>query len=94
MEKKYGEDKDCSVKLAKTKRGFLIGIFTDMYGSSCSIQESSLADEACVWLGVKEVNGKPARMHLTQAMVADLLPLLQHFVEHGTLPDDADEDGS
>lgn len=26
------------------------------------------------------------RMHLTREMVAELLPLLQHFVEHGTLP--------
>lgn len=26
------------------------------------------------------------RMHLSQSMVQDLLPLLQHFAEHGTLP--------
>lgn len=26
------------------------------------------------------------RMHLSQSMVRDLLPLLQHFAEHGDLP--------
>lgn len=26
------------------------------------------------------------RMHLSQSMVRDLLPLLQHFAEHGCLP--------
>lgn len=26
------------------------------------------------------------RMHLSQSMVRELLPLLQHFAEHGTLP--------
>lgn len=26
------------------------------------------------------------RMHLSQSMVRDLLPLLQHFAEHGALP--------
>ena len=30
------------------------------------------------------------RMHLSQSMVRDLLPLLQHFAETGDLPDNAD----
>lgn len=29
---------------------------------------------------------RSARMHLTQEMAADLLPLLEHFVKHGRLP--------
>lgn len=73
-------------------RGFLKGSFKDRYGEECSIQKSSLATEDCIWLGCRhetvDKQGRPcgARMHLTQAMVADLLPLLQHFVETGELP--------
>lgn len=74
--------------LKPTLRGFLNGIFKDKYGSECSIQESSAASESCIWLGVdKPFDGEiGTRMHLTQPMVANLLPLLQHFVEKGYLP--------
>ena len=74
-------------------RGFLRGEFTDRYGEQCSIQKSSLAGEDCIWLGCNHetINHKTgqqcgARMHLTRQMAADLLPLLQHFVETGELP--------
>lgn len=73
-------------------RGFLRGEFKDRYGDKCSIQKSSLATEDCIWLGCDhetvDQHGRPcgARMHLTQQMVADLIPLLQHFVETGELP--------
>lgn len=62
-------------------RGFLRGQFTDRYGFPCSIQKSSLATEDCIWLGRDLV-----RMHLTREMAAELIPLLQHFVETGELP--------
>jgi hypothetical protein len=39
------------IKLRKTERGFVRGEFVDRYGAGCSIQESSLASEACIWLG-------------------------------------------
>jgi len=73
--------------------------FRDLYGAKCSIQESSLASAPAIWLGCDEGylvgDGPPwpekrnllARMHLTQAQVKSLLPLLQHFVEHGCLPE-------
>lgn len=85
-------------------RGFLRGEFKDRYGAKCSLQESSLATEACIWLGVNEPEIKimgprgwedvpippgalrSGRMHLTQRMVADLLPALKHFVKTGYLP--------
>lgn len=72
-------------------RGFLRGEWLDRYGEKCSIQKSSLAGEDCIWLGCDHetvYQGRPcgARMHLTRQMVADLLPLLQHFVETGELP--------
>jgi hypothetical protein len=82
-------------------RGFMYGEFKDRYGESCSIQESSLATEAAIWFG-PNANTKPhmgmtaaPRMHLTQEQVAELLPILQHFVDTGRLPwpDDNAPDG-
>lgn len=35
-----------------TCRGYPIGRFRDQYGKGCSIQDSSLATEACVWVGI------------------------------------------
>ena len=73
-------------------RGFLKGKFKDRYGADCSIQKSSLATEDCIWLGCDHETVDPkgtlcgARMHLTQSMAADLIPLLQHFVDTGELP--------
>ena len=68
-----------------TNRGFRRVDFTDRYGAACSLQESSLATEAAIWLGVNDPMA--SRMHLTQEQVAELLPLLQHFAETGYLPE-------
>ena len=38
----------------RTERGFALAEFTDRYGNECSIQDSSLATEACIWLGIAE----------------------------------------
>ncbi len=65
----------------QTERGFNIIKFTDRYGQACSLQESSLAFESAIWLGVDA--GTNQRMHLTQEQVAVLLPHLQEFVENG-----------
>lgn len=72
--------------------GFLNGKFKDRYDVPCSIQKSSLAFEDCIWLGADEVTvdhvtGKTfnTRMHLTQDMVRDLLPLLHRFADTGEL---------
>jgi hypothetical protein len=79
------------MELRMTERGFMRGDFVDRYGEKCSIQESSLATEPCIWLGQNEgthhhVTGScSARMHLTQEMAAELIPLLQRFVAQGGL---------
>jgi hypothetical protein len=44
------------MKLEKTERGFKNGKFTDRYGAKCSIQESSLATEDAIWLGVDDAD--------------------------------------
>lgn len=115
------------MEIKHTERGFARAEFTDRYGAECSIQDSSLADEAAIWLGVNTVipkvlasqaiamgrsdvaNGETTgwvnwpipdcaltsgRMHLTQAQVAALLPMLHHFVKHGQLPEPKGKDGA
>lgn len=72
------------INMRKTDRGFLLGEFEDHYKNPCSIQESSLADEDCIWLGTSE--GKiHSRMHLTQDMAVELIRHLQTFVDTGRL---------
>ena len=73
-------DGNMKMELRKTERGFARCDFVDRYGFQCSIQESSLATEYAIWLGVTE-----NRMHLTQEMAEALIPLLQKFVETGEL---------
>lgn len=41
-----------------TNRGFSLRRFTDLYGSKCSLQESSLATERAIWLGVSDADPK------------------------------------
>ena len=43
-------------EFTKTARGFNISSFKDRYGEECSLQESSLATESAIWLGVNEPN--------------------------------------
>lgn len=40
------------LEFKKTPRGFVVAKFLDRYKHPCSIQESSLATEAAVWLGI------------------------------------------
>jgi len=39
---------------SKTNRGFGLIEFEDCYGKKCSIQQSSIATESCLWLGVDD----------------------------------------
>jgi hypothetical protein len=85
-----------------TERGFARYDFRDLNGDECSLQKSSMAGTlgseeliSAIWLGcehetVHEKTGQPcgARMHLTQAQVASLLPVLLHFVMTGEVSDE------
>lgn len=81
------------MELRCTQRGFAIIEFKDRYGHSSSLQDSSLADEAAIWLGFDNTIQRPEnitddlgqRMHLTQEMVRELLPHLQAFAETGSI---------
>lgn len=44
------------MKIIKTNRGFKVINFKDQYNIDCSLQESSLATEACIWLGSDDAN--------------------------------------
>jgi hypothetical protein len=46
------------MKIEPTSRGFLRGEFKDRNGVSCSLQESSSADGACIWLGCNDIGLK------------------------------------
>ena len=76
--------------LRKTERGFVRAEFEDSYGTLCSVQESSNV-EPHLWLGCNEGmhtdNQCCARMHLTPELAAELIPLLQVFIETGSLPE-------
>lgn len=43
-----------SLRPDKTGRGFNVRAFTDLYGSTCSVQDSSLATDDAIWLGVDD----------------------------------------
>lgn len=62
------------MQIEYTSRNFPLVRFTDSLGRSCSLQESSLASESCIWFGRDVINEpEPKRMHLTQGMVAEIL---------------------
>lgn len=43
-----------AIKYDQTKRGFKVFDFKDMYGSECSLQDSSLATESAIWFGTDD----------------------------------------
>lgn len=71
----------------KNDRGFSYIEFDDYYKQKCSLQMSSLATNAAIWLGVDNtgplMDSKPVnhRMHLTKREVKKLLPHLIKFIE-------------
>ena len=97
------------MKVVKTARGFSVIEFKDRYDNKCSIQDSSLATEDCIWLGIDDANPQimasqvmkngtgwvkypihpdvslTTRMHLTQDQAADLIEILERFVDTGSI---------
>ena len=46
------------LKKSKTNRNFHLIEFKDRYNKKCSLQESSLAEEAAIWFGVDDPEPK------------------------------------
>lgn len=49
------------MKIKPNARGFAYGEFTDLYGSKCSLQKSSLAGTDAIWLGINDANPRILR---------------------------------
>ena len=80
------------MRLKKTRRGFKLAEFKDIYGEPCSLQESSLADKPAIWLGCEKEMIHPntgeslgARMHLDKKLAKELIKHLSRFIETGCL---------
>ncbi len=79
------------IRWLSTERGFGRGEFFDFYGEACSVQESSSADQKCVWLGCDhetfDHQCRPcgARMHLTREMAREIGEILLRFADSGKL---------
>lgn len=48
------KEEKVNIEFKPTERGFERGEFTDLYGHQCSIQDSSLATQAAIWLGIND----------------------------------------
>ncbi len=79
-------------KRKKTERGFQYILFQDKNDKICSIQESSIATDYCLWLGVDRIKSvlgfwesADVGMHLTQSHAKKLIKHLQKFVDTGHL---------
>lgn len=79
-----------TLEIKHTERGFALAEFIDSNYQACSIQNSSIASQPHIWLGVdRDIdNVESVRMHLTQAEAADLIPLLRRFVVTGSISPD------
>lgn len=44
------------IKWTRTDRGFALGEFSDRHDQACEIAKSSLAEEDCIWLGIRDAN--------------------------------------
>ena len=64
--------------LRRTERGFEIITFHDRYNQACSLQQSSLAFEDAIWLGIAG-----NRMHLTESQVMNLVERLNVWLLSG-----------
>lgn len=77
------------MRLKKTPRGIWRADFKDSYGKECSIQESSMATEDHIWLGINDgthhMGSCLARMHLSRSQAKQLIKHLTKFVETGKL---------
>lgn len=51
------------IKIKKTERGFAFLNFKDKNGVECSIQQSSLATDECIWFGADKIGLKEFVAH-------------------------------
>lgn len=76
----------------RNNRGFERLDFKDRYAVDCSIQQSSLATEQALWLGVDDIypanfDSPYGRMHLNVDQVKRLIEELQYWVDNDKFQD-------
>lgn len=98
------KNQETSFKKGKTSWGFHKIEFKDINGVECSVQESSLATEEAIWLGVDDPDPEillpnkgwvkypvledvlfKSRMHLSIKQAAQLVRILNKFLETGSV---------
>jgi len=72
------------MKIEKTERGFEVIEFKDIYGSECSLQQSSIATyeepgTGAIWFGKGN-----ERMHIDLKLLKELLPYLKRWAKSGS----------
>lgn len=79
-----------------TRKGLLRGEFLDRIGAICSLQESSIVEDSCLWLGVEvDFDGREVRngrVLLSQEQALQLIPVLRHFARTGRVGSDGPEE--
>ena len=58
----------------KTERGFEVNHFKDTYGLDCSIQDSSIATDDRIWLGVHNAPVKIMKKDIILLRTCDIIP--------------------
>jgi len=61
----------CMTEHGQTSRGFDLVRFVDASGKKCSLQQSSIGDSSCIWLGI---DGPDPQILKSQAVDLGLLP--------------------
>jgi hypothetical protein len=69
-----------AVEFEKTGRGFAIGRFTDVGGTTCTIQKSSTADEDRIWLGAEEIGLKHFKAYKGWSDVVLVNTVEEHYI--------------
>ena len=72
------------MKIEKTERGFELIKFKDIYGSECSLQQSSIAlyerpGTGAIWFGTED-----NRMHINLELLEALMPYLENWLKNGS----------
>ena len=73
-----------------TSRDFAVREYSDYHDNKYSIEKSNSVDIGTIWFGPynPDLDGVSfPRMHLSREQVAELIPVLQYFVDTGELPD-------
>jgi len=74
-------------KLTFTKRGFAMIEMKDSNDWDFRLQDSSAAEDNFVWI----FPGEKGAIHLNREMAKRIAKYLNHFVEHGTINNSAEE---